>query len=51
MIPLQDMLPETALVKLMWTLGNFHDNKQCKEIMTKNVAMEYSERSLINNSE
>ena len=50
-IPLQDMLPETALVKLMWTLGNFHDNKQRKEIMTKNVAMEYSERSLINNSE
>ena len=49
-IPLQDMLPETALVKLMWALGNFHDNKQCKEIMTKNVAMEYSERSLINNS-
>ena len=49
-IPLQDILPETALVKLMWTLGNFHGNNQCKETMIKNIAMEYSERSLINNS-
>jgi glutamyl-tRNA(Gln) amidotransferase subunit D len=45
-IPLEDMLPETALVKLMWAYGNY-ENKEIKNIMLKNVAGEYTERSIL----
>ena len=45
-IPLEDMLPETALVKLMWTYGNY-ENKEIKNIMLKNIAREYTERSIL----
>ena len=42
-IPLENMLSETALVKLMWILGNFNENK--KELLVKNLAHEITERS------
>ena len=42
--PLEDMIPETALVKLMWAYGNYQDN-EIKEIMLKNITGEYTERS------
>lgn len=45
-IPLEDMLPETALVKLMWAYGNY-ENKEIKNIMLKNIAEEYTERSIL----
>ena len=45
-IPLEDMIPETALVKLMWAYGNYED-KNIKEIMTKNIAGEYTTRSIL----
>jgi len=45
-IPLEDMLPETALVKLMWAYGNY-ENKEIKNIMLKNIAGEYTERSIL----
>ncbi len=45
-IPLEDMLPETALVKLMWVYGNY-ENKEIKNIMLKNIAGEYTERSIL----
>ena len=45
-IPLEDMLPETALVKLMWAYGNY-ENKEIKNIMLKNIAREYTERSIL----
>ena len=45
-IPLEDMLPETALVKLMWVYGNY-ENKEIKNIMLKNIAREYTERSIL----
>ncbi len=42
-IPLGDMLPETALVKLMWVLGNFNRDKAL-EMLKKNIAGEFSSR-------
>ncbi len=44
--PLEDMLPETALVKLMWAYGNYPNN-EVKNIMLKNIAGEYTERSIL----
>ena len=29
--PLEDMLPETALVKMMWSLGNYEDHRGGEE--------------------
>jgi glutamyl-tRNA(Gln) amidotransferase subunit D len=44
--PLGDMLPETALVKLMWTLGYAEDADAAREVMGRNVAGAYSDRTL-----
>jgi len=43
-IPLEDMLPETALVKLMWALGQTRDIKEAKGLLTANIADEISPR-------
>jgi glutamyl-tRNA(Gln) amidotransferase subunit D len=45
-IPLQDMLAETALVKLMWTLGQTKDVEEAKKLLTTNIAYEISARSI-----
>jgi glutamyl-tRNA(Gln) amidotransferase subunit D len=45
-IPLQDMLPETALVKLMWILGQTNDVEEAKRLLTTNIAGEISPRTL-----
>lgn len=42
-IPLEDMIPETALVKAMWALGNSTNNEQMKELMLSNIASEFSD--------
>ncbi len=39
----EDMLPETAYVKLGWLLGS-HDNKAAKELLDKNIAGEITKR-------
>ncbi len=44
----EDMLPETALVKLMWVLGQNYDYKDAKRMMLTNIAGEIEERSLEN---
>lgn len=44
--PLGDMLPETALVKLMWALGESDDAEAARELMRRNIAGEYSDRTL-----
>ncbi len=44
----EDMLPETALVKLMWVLGQGYDYKDAKKIMLQNIVGEMEERSLEN---
>lgn len=44
-IPAGDMLPETALVKLMWVLAQTEDRDRIRELFTANIAGELSERS------
>jgi glutamyl-tRNA(Gln) amidotransferase subunit D len=44
--PLEDMLPETALVKLMWVLGQTGDPRKIAEMMHSNLAGEISPRRL-----
>ncbi len=41
----EDMLPEVALVKLMWLLGNY-STEEAKKLVNVNIAGEISERSL-----
>lgn len=41
-IPLEDMLPETALVKLMWIFGQTKDAEEAKGLLTTNMAHEIS---------
>jgi glutamyl-tRNA(Gln) amidotransferase subunit D len=45
-IPLEDMLPETALVKLMWVLGQTKDVDGAKRLLKTNVAGEISARTV-----
>jgi glutamyl-tRNA(Gln) amidotransferase subunit D len=45
-IPLEDMLPETATVKLMWIFGQTRDVEEAKNLMKKNIAEEISPRTL-----
>ena len=45
-VPLEDMLPESALVKLMWAYGNYKD-EEIQDIMTANIAGEFTERSIL----
>ena len=39
---LEDILPETAYVKLGWVLGHERDPKKVKEAMLKNIANEFN---------
>jgi len=41
-IPLENMIPEVALVKAMWALGNSEVLEDVKEIMLQNIASEMS---------
>ncbi|MCW3999133.1 MAG: Glu-tRNA(Gln) amidotransferase subunit GatD [Candidatus Bathyarchaeota archaeon] len=45
-VPLEDMFPETALVKLMWALGQTADPKEATVLLKTNIAGEYSPRTL-----
>lgn len=44
-VPCEDMLPETALVKLMWVLANSKDQDSAKELLLKPLAGEIDMRS------
>ncbi|RLF06345.1 MAG: Glu-tRNA(Gln) amidotransferase GatDE subunit D [Thermoprotei archaeon] len=44
-IPCEDMLPETALVKLMWCLANAKDEDEVKRLMLTNIAGEIRPRT------
>ncbi|MFQ5782888.1 MAG: Glu-tRNA(Gln) amidotransferase subunit GatD [Nitrosopumilus sp.] len=41
-IPLENMIPEVALVKTMWAMGNFENLEAIKKIMLENIASELS---------
>jgi glutamyl-tRNA(Gln) amidotransferase subunit D len=43
--PLADMLPETALVKLMWSLGNTGNVEEARRLLKMNVVGEYNSRT------
>jgi len=45
-IPLEDMLAETALVKLMWTLGQTRNPEEAKRLLTTSIANEISPRTV-----
>jgi glutamyl-tRNA(Gln) amidotransferase subunit D len=45
-VPTDDMFPETALVKLMWTLGQTSDAEDAKKLFKTNIAGELSPRTL-----
>jgi glutamyl-tRNA(Gln) amidotransferase subunit D len=45
-VPLDDMFPETALVKLMWVLGQTSNPREAIALLKTNIAGEYSPRSL-----
>lgn len=44
-IPGEDMLPETAYVKLMWVLAHTKNSHEVKSLMTTNIAGEISKRT------
>ena len=41
-IPLENMIPEVALVKAMWAIGNFENIEDVKKVMLENIASELS---------
>jgi glutamyl-tRNA(Gln) amidotransferase subunit D len=45
-IPGEDMLPETAYIKLGWVLGHTRDPEKVREMMTTNYAGEITKRTL-----
>lgn len=46
-VPLEDMLPETALVKMMWVLKQTQGREQAKTLLTRNIANEFSDRTVL----
>ena len=40
--PLENMIPEVALVKTMWALGNSEDNNGLKKLLLENISSEFS---------
>ncbi len=46
-IPLKDMLPETALVKMMWVLKQTKSPEEARTLLTKNTANEFSDRTIL----
>ena len=46
-IPLEDMLAETALVKLMWIFGQTRDVEEAKILLRKNLMGEFCSRTLL----
>jgi glutamyl-tRNA(Gln) amidotransferase subunit D len=45
-VPLDDMFPETGLVKLMWVLGQTSDTQEAIKLLKTNIAGEFTPRTL-----
>ena len=41
-VPLENMIPEVALVKTMWALGNSNDKNDLTKLLLENIASEFS---------
>ncbi|MEM4703988.1 MAG: Glu-tRNA(Gln) amidotransferase subunit GatD [Candidatus Bathyarchaeia archaeon] len=50
-VPLEDMLAETALVKLMWVFGQTQNIEEAKKLLTTNLVGEISPRTLLDETE
>ena len=50
-LPLGDMLSETALVKMMWAFGQEKSPEEVKKIMVTNIANEFSSRRVLGAAE
>jgi glutamyl-tRNA(Gln) amidotransferase subunit D len=50
-IPLEDMIPETALVKLMWVLGQTRNVEEAKKLLRTNITGELTPRTLLDRME
>jgi glutamyl-tRNA(Gln) amidotransferase subunit D len=46
-VPLDDMLAETALTKMMWAFAQEKDPEKVKQVMLTNVAHEFSDRRML----
>jgi glutamyl-tRNA(Gln) amidotransferase subunit D len=46
-IPVMDMLPETAYVKLMWALANTKDAEEAKNVMRTGLSYEMGDRRTV----
>lgn len=46
-VPLGDMLPETAYVKLMWAMGQSDDREEVRKLMLTNIAGEFTTRRFV----
>ncbi len=46
-IPLGDILPETALVKMMWCFGQKNNREEAAQLLVSNLAYEFSDRRVI----
>ena len=44
-VPLEDMFPETAFVKMSWVLGQTEDVEKAKKLLLTNIAGEISEKT------
>jgi len=42
-VPLGNMIPETALVKAMWAIGNSRDINEIEKMMKENISLEVSD--------
>ena len=42
-VPLENLIPETALVKAMWSLGNSNNVEEMQALMLENIASEISD--------
>jgi glutamyl-tRNA(Gln) amidotransferase subunit D len=45
-VPMDDVFPETALVKLIWVLGQTSGSEEAKKLLKQNIAGEFSPRTL-----
>jgi glutamyl-tRNA(Gln) amidotransferase subunit D len=43
--PLDDILPETAYVKMMWSLGQATDSEEARVLLKTNMVGEYNDRT------